>query len=377
MTLKKIYNDFLDENFINDYNSLKNVLISFPYYCIFNDISNTSYVRINITTNSIRGGNEEEIIDYFDNFVIDKNDINNFFFFKKSDYLIKINNLKIPYNHQIYCSYHLLKFYLFFDGMNWIISSPNYKNISSIYEKSHFETFTLYDLLFRYFNVFNIKLNNLNKSYNYVFGLTCCESNILINNNKNTELFLLSISSKKNNKNIDITKNEINKISKRLSYLNRFSFYDKKEIFNFLNSNNFYSELFIYIKGLTYKLEFTKFTKKHKILLKLIKNPYKLYIDYYYMYKSIEELKVLFPRLTNFIDLYNLKLNNVLNYYKKLYKDEKILKKDNLVYLKYDKEIIYKIHVIHQNHRRNITKSDIISVLRNLQTNKINEIFNR
>lgn len=372
MNLKTSYRQFLRDNLIFDFDDLKSTLCTFPHFCTFTDISD-DYVRVNLTESSCRLTDSFNFIDYLENFIINKNNINNFYFFNKSKYILKLRDFKPDLSiDKYYISIDLLKFHLFFDGTRWVVFSDFFNDIKSFIDKPLFESYTLYELFFKYLDIFKIDINNLDKSRNYIFGLTTDDTKLLVNNNIN-KLYILSIVSKKDNRIIDITKNEINKISKYLFYNNKITFSSIKQLMNFIDNNYSYSHLYI-SNNIEYVIHFSKFKKRKKLLNSFIQSPYNLIL---YNYNSVLSLIHYLPALKFYINSYFHRTKSVIKYYHNLYKDVKINKKEDIIYEKYDKEIIMKIHNLYIRNNISINKDDVLFIIRELDIRKINEIFLR
>lgn len=375
-SLNKLYRDLLNENYITDFESLKQTLSTFPYYCNVTKIAHTSYYKINSTNNSIKTTEDEEsIIDYFDNFIINKDNIYEFFNFSKVKYLLDKNNINNIKNYKMKIGYDYLKFYIFYTD-RWHITSYGYEDISSPFEKVIFEVYTLYELVIKYFEIFHVRFNKLNSNYNYVFGLVCNDTRLLINDCLFSKLTLLNITSKKNHENIPITLHEIRKISKYLTYEPEISFFNKEQLINFLDKNKTYAKLNIQVDNLHYVINLEQYKTKRVLLDKIIQEPIKLFLLYHET-NGIDYLKTLFPKLELYIENYKLKIKNTVKYYLKMYVDEKINKKTDLSYQKYDKEIIKKIHDLFKRHRTPVDENDIFYVIKNLRSHKLIEIFGR
>lgn len=373
--LKETFDLFLSENFINNYEEFSRIVVSFPYYCRITNIENTNYVRLNITENSIKSELlESNMLDYFDNFIISKTNIKKFYFFEKTYYPLVINSSFKLENTEMYLEHDYLKYYLFYDGKKWILSSPGYEDISSLLEKKSFEKYTLFDMFNKYANIYNLKIEKLNPSYNYVFGISCYETNLIMNHMSISNFCLLSISS--NNKNIKITKNELSKISKFISYPKLVNFESKKIMKSFINTNKEYSKIKLIKDGEYFFISLDYYKKYHRILDNIIIDPFRLvcknYDDFYF-----NNLKNMFKSLTDLLELQRTKITVIGNYFLKLYRDDKILKKENLIYLQYDKEIIQKIHNIYRTNRTPIHFPDIILVLSELPRRKTDVLFSR
>ena len=246
-------------------------------------------------------------------------------------------------------------------------------------KKKKFEKYTLYQLITKYMNIFQINVNNLNKEYNYTFQLITNDTNLIIHNNiSKPSINIKSIISKKNNKNIKITKEVIKNISNYILYNTFIYFNSFNEMKKSINNN--YNLHYILIEksddNNIIRLEYEKFKEKKYELQEFINQPLYQIIDLKIQNK-LNYFKNLFPNLQIYVNDVNLLLENIVNYYLKMYRDEKVLKKNNLVYKKYDKEIIYKIHGEYLKYSITITKNDILRILKKLKNDKLNYLLYR
>lgn len=368
---EQLYTNFLDENYITTYETLKNVLLTFPYYCKFIQLD-LNHFKVKLSECSIQNDNEDDILNYIDNLVINKNNIKNYYFFSKTIFPIKMNQYKFNKNDKIIVENDYLKFYLFHDGKKWNISSGSYNNIYSLLEKIEFEPNTLGELFNKYITIYKVDLNKLNPSFNYVFGLTCFDTNLLMNEKSVSKLTLISITSKQNNKSIPVTIDRINSISRFLSYNKEINFSSKTSMMNFLDQNKEYKKIII---NNNY-IYFTHYRRFKRVLNELKNDPFKLIIRNHNEI-LFNELKTMFRGLNDYLTIYKTRIDMFVKYYYNLYRDEKILKKTDLVYQKYDKEIIMKIHNIYINSQVPIRESDILIVLGNLHKRKTDHIYRR
>lgn len=368
---KRIYKQFLDENFITTFEIFKNTISTFPYYCNVIDI-NSYYAKITITESSIQNEIDDDILNYIDNLFIDKNNLEKYYFFSKTKFPLLLNEYKFNKDNKIFVENDYLKYYIFYDGIKWNINCEDYNDIYSILKKIEFEPNTLGELFNKYISIYKISFDKLNPLYNYIFGLTGFDSNLLMNEQSISKFVLISITSKKDDKIIPVTINQINKISPFLSYNKQITFSSKKSMMDFLDYNKQYKQIII---NNNY-INFTHYRRFRRVLNKLIKDPFKLIIRNYNE-NLFNELKSMFKGLNNYLNNYKTRIDFIVKYYYNLYKDEKILKKTNLVYQKYDKEIIMKIHSIYIQTQISITNDDILYILSTLQKRKTDYIYTR
>jgi len=376
--IKKEYNDFLDDNYIENYDQLRNKLQNYPFYCNITVIKDTNFCQINLSNKTL-DVDENKIMKYFNNFIINIYNIYDFYYFGNFEFYYNDNNLSsdlTKYNMKLYND--SIDFNIFYSN-KWIITVKNYSNINDINEKKKFEKYTLYQLITKYMNIFQINVNNLNKEYNYTFQLITNDTNLIIHNNiSKPSINIKSIISKKNNKNIKITKEVIKNISNYILYNTFIYFNSFNEMKKSINNN--YNLHYILIEksddNNIIRLEYEKFKEKKYELQEFINQPLYQIIDLKIQNK-LNYFKNLFPNLQIYVNDVNLLLENIVNYYLKMYRDEKVLKKNNLVYKKYDKEIIYKIHGEYLKYSITITKNDILRILKKLKNDKLNYLLYR
>lgn len=376
--IKKEYNDFLDDNYIENYDQLRNKLQNYPFYCNITVIKDTNFCQINLSNKTL-DVDENKIMKYFNNFIINIYNIYDFYYFGNFEFYYNDNILSsnlTKYNMKLYND--SIDFNIFYSN-KWIITVKNYSNINDINEKKKFEKYTLYQLIIKYMNIFQINVNNLNKEYNYTFQLITNDTNLIIHNNiSKPSINIKSIISKKNNKNIKITKEVIKNISNYILYNTFIYFNSFNEMKKSINNN--YNLHYILIEksddNNIIRLEYEKFKEKKYELQEFINQPLYQIIDLKIQNK-LNYFKNLFPNLQIYVNDVNLLLENIVNYYLKMYRDEKVLKKNNLVYKKYDKEIIYKIHGEYLKYSITITKNDILRILKKLKNDKLNYLLYR
>jgi len=376
--IKKEYNDFLDDNYIENYDQLRNKLQNYPFYCNITVIKDTNFCQINLSNKTL-DVDENKIMKYFNNFIINIYNIYDFYYFGNFEFYYNDNILSsnlTKYNMKLYND--SIDFNIFYSN-KWIITVKNYSNINDINEKKKFEKYTLYQLITKYMNIFQINVNNLNKEYNYTFQLITNDTNLIIHNNiSKPSINIKSIISKKNNKNIKITKEVIKNISNYILYNTFIYFNSFNEMKKSINNN--YNLHYILIEksddNNIIRLEYEKFKEKKYELQEFINQPLYQIIDLKIQNK-LNYFKNLFPNLQIYVNDVNLLLENIVNYYLKMYRDEKVLKKNNLVYKKYDKEIIYKIHGEYLKYSITITKNDILRILKKLKNDKLNYLLYR
>lgn len=376
--LNKVYKDFLEENFIANYEGLKHTLTTFPYYCTLNDIDNTNYTKINITKDSIKNETDTpELLDYLNNFVVDKENIYKYFFFSKTCFRISMNDYKETENDKLILTTDYLKYYVFHDGKKWIVHSPTYNDISSLLEKKPFEFNTLEELFNKYMSIYGFSLNSLDPKYNYVFGLTCFDTHLTFNTKNITKMTLLSMVEKNTNKLLPINLIQIKKICKYLAYDSEIKFPSRKAMMKYLDENRENNRIEIHnSSNYSYYIEFTHYKRFRRTLRDLINDPFKLVtINHHPL--LFGELLTIFKGLNEYLKVYHVNISKIIKYFYNLYRDDKILKKTNLEYKKYDKEIIMKIHAVYVSSQIPIAERDIIHVLGALPKRKTDHLFTR
>lgn len=371
--INNIYNEFLNNNYISDFSDLKNVLTIYPFFCDVRQIERSSFYQINYTKKTYLDINHE-VTKLFNCFVVNKDNINNFFYFGKSIKNISIEELEKDINeYKIFLMFDSIKYKLFYSD-KWYIISPYYSSIKNLIEKKEFEINTLYDLFEKYKKFFKINLRNLNKNYNYTFELSNIETNLIINN-YDCFFKINSIIDKKTNKEIELNLYEIQKFD-NIGYNKMIDIKDKKELKTLLKKDKYHYLLLKDDNNNLYSIDFNSYKIRKKDLDNFIENPIITIIDL----KLCNRLEIFcynYLQLSIYIKKIDFILDNLVRYYLDLYKKEKILKRDNLEYKQYDKEVLYKIHGIFLRYKIVITKNDVLRTLKELNISKLKTLLYR
>lgn len=371
---EKYYN-YLEKYYINNFDYLKLKLTYFPYYCSITNIDSSEYYQFNFTTKSIYFNEyqKDEIENLFNNFVVNKNNIKEFYYFGNYNYLLNdtnyLNNIK---DYKIFLLFDSIKFYLFY-SKKWYITTSDYSNLKSIEEKKDFENYTLYELFEKYSKFYDLNLNKLDKNKNYIFELCTTETNLIVNENFNTFFKLNNIICKITNKELNITLDIIKNISNKIGYNNRIHFNKKKDLIDTLNKYNLHY-LLLKSEKKNIIINFKTFDKKKNYIVDFSNNPIKTIIDLK-LNNNLNNFKLIFLSLNFYINRINILIDNKLDYYFKLYKRDKILKEQNIIYKQYDKEVIYKIHGEYLRYNYPINKNDILRVLQKIDYKKLIKIL--
>lgn len=371
---EKYYN-YLEKYYINNFDYLKLKLTYFPYYCSITNIDSSEYYQFNFTTKSIYFNEyqKDEIENLFNNFVVNKNNIKEFYYFGNYNYLLNdtnyLNNIK---DYKIFLLFDSIKFYLFY-SKKWYITTSDYSNLKSIEEKKDFENYTLYELFEKYSKFYDLNLNKLDKNKNYIFELCTTETNLIVNENFNTFFKLNNIICKITNKELNITLDIIKNISNKIGYNNRIHFNKKKDLIDTLNKYNLHY-LLLKSEKKNIIINFKTFDKKKNYIVDFSNNPIKTIIDLK-LNNNLNNFKLIFLSLNFYINRINILIDNKLDYYFKLYKRDKILKEQNIIYKQYDKEVIYKIHGEYLRYNYPINKNDILRVLQKMDYKKLIKIL--
>ena len=132
--IKKEYNDFLDDNYIENYDQLRNKLQNYPFYCNITVIKDTNFCQINLSNKTL-DVDENKIMKYFNNFIINIYNIYDFYYFGNFEFYYNDNILSsnlTKYNMKLYND--SIDFNIFYSN-KWIITVKNYSNINDINEK--------------------------------------------------------------------------------------------------------------------------------------------------------------------------------------------------------------------------------------------------
>ena len=372
--ISKIYQHFLNDYFIHDFEELKNTLKTYPFYCDFTRIETSCFYQINLTKNSIYE-RDMEILEIMNNFVVNKDNIKHFFYFGNIMKTVQVENLDNNLNkYEIYLVYDNIKYNLFYCG-RWYITSPSYSNIKNLNEKKEFEIYTLYDLFKKTQNRFNINLEKLNKKYNYTFQLTNNDTNLIYNNNFNTSFILSNIIDNTLNKELNIDLYQIKQIGGDLKYNKMINIENKKEM-KMLLTNNKYHYLLVKDSDRNYKIDFYNYTVKRKDLDNFISNPIITIINLKMM-SRLDNFLINFLQLSIYVKKIDFLLEKLIKYYLDLYKKDKILKLPNLEYKQYDKEVIFKLHGFYLRFKLNVNEKDVLRVFRDLKINKLQLLLYR
>lgn len=386
MDIKKLYQNFLDHNLINNMNDLIDILENYPYYYKIDKHPDIDLLKITKTarTDLYESVQEEYKIykEILTNMVINKYNHMDFYYFGKEIKeinqieLYSILNQDIKLKKFSFYKYNdNIEYHLCYINNKWSITTKNQLDIFSIQKKSLFETYTLYELFFKALILHKIDLNHINKDYNYIITLNTPETYLTVQQNHHINLQIITIIDKKINKEIEINKKNLLKLKLNINKPNKLYFEDifhfKKDI---LVSNNQRLIIENNETGEKYIYNYPKFNIRYTILKKFNIDPIQnikhlLYED------KIDILINLFPLYKYFINNFRKLINEKIEYLMKRYIDIYIRKDFTGEYLPYDQELLLKIHLIYRRTKRKIKRDDIRFILLNLDTKKINKIF--
>lgn len=385
MNINKTYKKFIDHNLINNIDDLIEILENYPYYYIVDRHPGIDLLKIRKTARTDLYESFEEYKKYkkiLTNMVINKYNHMDFYYFGKE--IKEINQIELysilnkdiklkkfsfyKYNDNI--EYHLC--YL---NNKWSITTKDQLDIFSIQKKSLFENYTLYELFFKSLTLHNIDLNHINKDHNYIITLNTPETYLTVQENHHIILQIITIINKKTNVGIEINKKNLSRLKININKPNKIFFEDifhfKKDILfsnnqKLIIKNNETEEKYIY--------NYPKFNKIYTILKKFnidpIANIKELIFD-----ENIDILINTFPLYKYFVNNFRKLINDKIDFLMKRYIDIYIKKDFNGEYLPYDQELLLKIHLVYRRTKRKIKKDDIRFILFNIDTKKLNKIF--
>lgn len=386
--INKTYKDFLNQYNIYDSDRLIHVLKNYPYNLEILEFY--EFFSFNLPKNIYITKDLEDMMNILLNIVVCKFNVNIFYFF---GYELVINNtyeLKTIYDkdYKIRILNDTFKYYIFYHSKTWVVFSKNEYNILN--QKKPFENYTTYELFnLNLFYHSKFDLNKLNKNYNYVFEITSTYTNLLLNNkvNKNdNELILNRIVEKKTYKNIEIEYNNLIYLSKNINYNkeinkdviknknfeNLFKLIDLKNIYGFELYNHKTEQKYIYYNTyLTFHKEEIEY---------FINNPIKYIIEI--KNRILNDKDPVFKNTVNLIlkDIYYKILKYVdemVIYFHNIYKNIYIYKNNDIIITNDEKHLLKKIHNYYiENNYIPIENKNIISVLNNLQSEKLISLFN-
>ena len=221
--IKKIYQEFINYNFINNINDLTDILENYPYYYKIDKHPDLDILKIRKSGRSdLYESVDQEYKKYKEiltNMVINKYNHMDFYYFgkeikeinEKELYSILNRDIKLKrfsfYKYNDNIEYHLCHI-----NDKWSITTKNQLDIYSIQKKSLFETYTLYELFFKALSIHKIELNHIDKNYNYKITLNTPESYLTVQENNHINFQIIAIINKKTNEEIEITKKILRKL---------------------------------------------------------------------------------------------------------------------------------------------------------------------
>ena len=387
MDIKKLYLDFIDHNLINNVNDLMDILENYPYYYKIEKHEDLDLLKITKSARTdLYDSVQEEYKKYKEiltNMVINKYNHMDFYYFGKEKKAIDEKELYSILNRDVklkkfsfYKYNDNIEYHLCYINNKWSISTKNQLDIYSIQKKSLFENYTLYELFFKALSMHKIDLNNIDKNHNYIITLNTPESYLTVQENHHINFQIIAIINKKTNKEIEINKKNLRKfklnINKPLKMFFEDIFHLKKDI---LLSHNQRLIIENNETGKKYIYNYPKFNIAYTILKNFNIDPihnvkHLLYED------KIDILINLFPIYKFFVNNFRKIINEKVVYLMKRYIDIYIRKDFVGEYLPYDQELLLKIHLIYRRTKRKIKRDDVRFLLLNLDTKKINKIFN-
>jgi len=387
MDIKKLYLDFIDHNLINNVNDLMDILENYPYYYKIEKHEDLDLLKITKSARTdLYDSVQEEYKKYKEiltNMVINKYNHMDFYYFGKEKKVIDEKELYSILNRDVklkkfsfYKYNDNIEYHLCYINNKWSISTKNQLDIYSIQKKSLFENYTLYELFFKALSMHKIDLNNIDKNHNYIITLNTPESYLTVQENHHINFQIIAIINKKTNKEIEINKKNLRKfklnINKPLKMFFEDIFHLKKDI---LLSHNQRLIIENNETGKKYIYNYPKFNIAYTILKNFNIDPihnvkHLLYED------KIDILINLFPIYKFFVNNFRKIINEKVVYLMKRYIDIYIRKDFVGEYLPYDQELLLKIHLIYRRTKRKIKRDDVRFLLLNLDTKKINKIFN-
>ena len=386
MDIKKLYKDFIDHNLINNMDDLIDILENYPYYYIIEKHPDIDLLKITKTarTDLYESVQEEykKNKEILTNMVINKYNHMDFYYFGKEIKeinqieLYSILNRDIKLKKFSFYKYNdNIEYHLCYINNKWSITTKNKLDIFSIQKKSLFENYTLYELFFKALSLHKIDLNHINKDYNYIITLNTPETYLTVQENHHMILQIIAIIDKKTNKEMEINKKNLLKLKLNINKPNKFFFEDifhfKKDILisnnqRLIIKNNETEDKYIY--------NYPKFNIRYTILKKFNIDPIANIKEFLYDDK-IDILINLFPLYKYFVNNFRKLINEKIEYLMKRYIDIYIRKDFTEEYLPYDQELLLKIHLVYRRTKRKIKRDDIRFILLNLDTKKINKIF--
>jgi len=388
LDIKKLYQEFIDYNLINNVNDLIDILENFPYYYKIDKHPDIDLLKIRKTDRTdLYQSVQEEYQKYkniLTNMVINKYNHMDFYYFGKEKkeinekelYSILNRDIKLK-NFSFYKYNDNIEYHLCYINNKWSITTKNQLDIYSIEKKSLFETYTLYELFFKALSMHKIELNNIDKNYNYIITLNTPESYLTVQENHHINFQIIGIINRKTNKEIEITKKNLRKfqlltLNAPLKIFFEDIFHFKKDIKlshnqRLIIKNNETNEKYIY--------NYPKFNIRYIILKKFNNDPIQNIKELLYE-ERINILINLFPIYTYFINNFRNLINDKIEYLMKRYIQIYIKKDFAGEYLPYDQELLLKIHLVYRRTKRKIKNDDIRYILLKLDTKKINKIFN-
>jgi len=383
MSIRHLYNTFIERNLISDTKSLIQILVGFPYYFKIIEYNNTILVKSTIKTDKYVFDDEyDNYKELLRNLIINKLNYLDFYYFGKNMKEIKTNELFEKINqdidlekHIFYKYNHNIKYFIYFINDKWCISCEGKLDIYSLNNMSLFEKYTLYELLLQSFSINKITLNNFDKKYNYVLTLNSSSTYLTIYENSNVHLVIHSIIDKKTNIPLKLNREILDRLNLRISIPVRLYF---DNMFHFKKDINLSFNQRLIVKNIETNEEriynYPKFRRFYILLENFNTDPIKnifqliengqldLFLNHFPLYKFF---------ITNLIRTTKIKEDYLFKKYLDVY-----IKKTNVIdYQPYDKELLLKIHAIYQQFRRNITKLDVHNVLFQLKTEKIQKII--
>jgi hypothetical protein len=368
MSLVEKYNNFLDENNIEDIIDLMEILIQEPYNMNFSK-SNTHKNLLMISHTERTELND--ISNIFNNIIINKEDLSEIVC--NGEPIIKLLSIDNIYTH---CDYKLsnMKFFksndgitikLFYNNDRWVASSNDIIDTDEVpIENSEFTLKFLFDTVFpkRYYNL-------LNKNHVYKFGLYHNITRNVIYHKQNSLVHIKTYDRTSFNEvEFKLPIQEMQEITFNNLYelVNIIKYMDWK-LCGFIGYNQKTNK---YFKILSESFMTAQLLQSYDSdrLLRCLKLKHDELEDTYLKYFTEE--KIFFQTINNLLDKY-------AKYFYHSYiniKIKKIFKPENQ-FIPYEKDIIYKIHKLYIQTRINTNLDTVKIILKNYEPERLFEII--